>query len=432
MPLGRNLQGGSNNEMSPPTEAIEEFKLQTGTIGAEYGGGQTAVANFVVKSGTNVFHGSGAYYWQDDSLDARKLREQGHGSAEAEARAPELGGRAGRALSRSPACTRAAIAASSSSPTKKRTKRICSPRRFARCPLREFTNGDFSRSAGSVYTGDARSGTVARHRRARPARALRPDLRSSLDTRRSTAGSSAIRSRTTRSRARCGTRCRATRLSRVCGMRRRSIACWTTSRRFPTCCPNFDQKTLAIEAGSGDRRAAQGVVLPRIASGASATTLRPTAMACRRAARRTCTSCRRPRAGCSARSENWVINDRLLHRMAFGYNRFGNDNRSVHFNQGWPSSHWPGRTCPTRPSRGWPSAARRCRARSASYGSTSRGLSHEGSTIFQDDLDDHQWPSQHQDRLRGAPLLRGQRSRRTPPRASTSTRRRRTCPASIS
>ena len=36
LPLGRNLQGGSNNEMSPPTEAIEEFKFQTGTLGAEY------------------------------------------------------------------------------------------------------------------------------------------------------------------------------------------------------------------------------------------------------------------------------------------------------------------------------------------------------------------------------------------------------------
>jgi hypothetical protein len=48
LPLGRNLQGGSNNEMSPPTEAVSEFKLQTGTLGAEFGGGQTEVANFVV------------------------------------------------------------------------------------------------------------------------------------------------------------------------------------------------------------------------------------------------------------------------------------------------------------------------------------------------------------------------------------------------
>ncbi len=38
MPLGRNLQGGSNNEMSPPTEGVAEFKFQTGTLGAEFGG----------------------------------------------------------------------------------------------------------------------------------------------------------------------------------------------------------------------------------------------------------------------------------------------------------------------------------------------------------------------------------------------------------
>ena len=47
------LQGGSNNEFSPSAESVSEFKLQTGTIGAQYGGGQTAVANFATKSGTN-------------------------------------------------------------------------------------------------------------------------------------------------------------------------------------------------------------------------------------------------------------------------------------------------------------------------------------------------------------------------------------------
>src|ERR1041385_6718945 len=58
--LGRmDLQGGSNNEFSPSAEAISEFKLQTGMVGAQYGGGQTAVANFATKSGTNGLHGSG-------------------------------------------------------------------------------------------------------------------------------------------------------------------------------------------------------------------------------------------------------------------------------------------------------------------------------------------------------------------------------------
>ena len=54
MPLGRmDLQGGSNNEFSPSAEAVSEFKLQTGTVSAQYSGGQTSVANFVTKSGTN-------------------------------------------------------------------------------------------------------------------------------------------------------------------------------------------------------------------------------------------------------------------------------------------------------------------------------------------------------------------------------------------
>ena len=92
IPLGRNLQGGKNNEMSPPTEMVGEFKLQTGTLGAEYGGGQTAVANFVVKSGTNDFHGSGAIYLQDSSMDAKAVREQGDRSKHSETQAARVSG----------------------------------------------------------------------------------------------------------------------------------------------------------------------------------------------------------------------------------------------------------------------------------------------------------------------------------------------------
>ena len=59
MSLGRfDLQGGSNNEMSPSAEAVSEFKMHTGAIGAQYGGGQTAVANFAIRSGTNDLHGT--------------------------------------------------------------------------------------------------------------------------------------------------------------------------------------------------------------------------------------------------------------------------------------------------------------------------------------------------------------------------------------
>ena len=40
------------------------------TIGAQYGGGQTAIANFAIKSGTNALHGSAAAYVQNDVLRA--------------------------------------------------------------------------------------------------------------------------------------------------------------------------------------------------------------------------------------------------------------------------------------------------------------------------------------------------------------------------
>ncbi|MCW5982776.1 MAG: TonB-dependent receptor [Bryobacteraceae bacterium] len=74
IPLGRaDLSGGNNNEMSPSADAIGEFKLHTGAMGAQYNGGQTAVANFALKSGTNAFHGSGSFYLQNEAFNAAPL-----------------------------------------------------------------------------------------------------------------------------------------------------------------------------------------------------------------------------------------------------------------------------------------------------------------------------------------------------------------------
>ena len=145
IPLGRNLQGGSNNEMSPPTEAIAEFKLQTGTLGAEYGGGQTAVANFVVKSGTNEFHGSGAVYLMDGKWDARPFVAKALEPGDAGARPAEWRGRHRRADHACRGCSTAAIAASSSRRSRRRTRASRRPRPSAALPTREFQNGDFSR-----------------------------------------------------------------------------------------------------------------------------------------------------------------------------------------------------------------------------------------------------------------------------------------------
>jgi len=80
LPLGRfDLQGGSNNEFSPSAEAVSEFKLQTGAMGAQYNGGQTSVANFAIKSGTNQIRGSAFTYFQNDVLNANSFSNNASG-----------------------------------------------------------------------------------------------------------------------------------------------------------------------------------------------------------------------------------------------------------------------------------------------------------------------------------------------------------------
>ena len=85
-------------------------------------------------------------------------------------------------------------------------------------------------------------------------------------------------------------------------------------------------------------------------------------------------------------TENWVISDRFLHRFAFGYNRFGNANRSVYFNAGWPSKiglvNQPDTTFPRFAFTG----AAAILGTLGNYGSLNRNETYEGSTIIQDDL----------------------------------------------
>jgi hypothetical protein len=80
--VGRmDLAGGANNEFSPSAETISEFKMQTGTVSAQYSGGQTSVANFATKSGTNSLHGTAYYYGQNDALRANSFNANASGIA---------------------------------------------------------------------------------------------------------------------------------------------------------------------------------------------------------------------------------------------------------------------------------------------------------------------------------------------------------------
>ncbi len=52
----------------PPTDIVQEFKVQTNTFDAQFGQTQGGVTNISIKSGTNAFHGTADYSFQRPSF----------------------------------------------------------------------------------------------------------------------------------------------------------------------------------------------------------------------------------------------------------------------------------------------------------------------------------------------------------------------------
>lgn len=159
IPLGRmDLQGGSNNEFSPSAESISEFKLQTGTTSAQYSGGQTAIANFVTKSGTNELHGSAYYYIQNDVLRANGFQNNASGVKRQPFKQHNYGFSAG-----GPVVLPKIYDGRNKSfwffnweRTKQKNFQSTA---FSTLPVPDFKRGDFSRLLNPAFTGDNRSGT---------------------------------------------------------------------------------------------------------------------------------------------------------------------------------------------------------------------------------------------------------------------------------
>src|SRR5437899_10795892 len=72
------LDGVVNNEMqnayiniTPPLEAIQEFKVQTNNPTAEFGVFGGAAVNLSIRSGTNEIHGSAFNYRPNDAMNSK-------------------------------------------------------------------------------------------------------------------------------------------------------------------------------------------------------------------------------------------------------------------------------------------------------------------------------------------------------------------------
>ncbi|MBE0658959.1 MAG: TonB-dependent receptor, partial [Bryobacteraceae bacterium] len=63
-------RGGHNGESTVSLEAVQEFKIQTSGMSAEFGRFQAGVFNFVMKSGTNQLHGTAYGALRNEALNA--------------------------------------------------------------------------------------------------------------------------------------------------------------------------------------------------------------------------------------------------------------------------------------------------------------------------------------------------------------------------
>jgi hypothetical protein len=68
---------GSNAAITPPPDAVQEFKLQNGNYSAEFGHSTGAVINAAIKSGTNRIHGDLWEYVRNDMFDANLFFNSG-------------------------------------------------------------------------------------------------------------------------------------------------------------------------------------------------------------------------------------------------------------------------------------------------------------------------------------------------------------------
>ncbi len=386
IPLGRmDLQGGSNNEFSPTAEAISEMKMQTGVTSAQYSGGQTAVANFATKSGTNQLHGSAYYYVQNDAFRANSWNNNAGGVKRQPFKQHNYGQSVG-----GPVLIPKVYNGKNRTfffQNFERTKvRDFQSTGFSTLPMPEFKQGNFARLFDSAFTGNARSGssigTDALGNAVRFGAIYDP-----LSTQ--AAGATGVR---TPFAGNVIPRARFSPVSqKILDVGIDDPVFSTMLNNIPNlgaCCPFFDEKMLMLRGDHNintshklyamfsrnfrERNNSPGGrwgIPPGLPTNVYQLQNTPGTM--------------------GRFSYDWTVTPTFLNHFAAGYNRFGNLNQSVYVDQDWPSklgltnvpgTHFPVLTFGGQPFQGGGIGA------GGRLGSGNRGGSYNGSTIITDDM----------------------------------------------
>ena len=78
--LSEDLSSQASFVVGPPPDAIQEFKVQTNSMSAEFGRSGGAVLNVTIKSGTNQLHGTAYEFLRNSDLDANNFFNNANGA----------------------------------------------------------------------------------------------------------------------------------------------------------------------------------------------------------------------------------------------------------------------------------------------------------------------------------------------------------------
>jgi hypothetical protein len=141
---------GAFSEAAISPEAIQEIKIETSGLGAQFGRTQGGVFNFVMKSGTNDLHGSGFIGVRREWMNANSFTNNFYGLPRARDRKLNYAGSFGGpvVLPKLYNGKDRTFFYTTYERFKQRMSGISAPNRTA--PLPEFYNGDFSRLLGAA------------------------------------------------------------------------------------------------------------------------------------------------------------------------------------------------------------------------------------------------------------------------------------------